>query len=73
MEHTIKPGTPEHGTPEQWRNTGPMAKLRNTGGTTERWRNNRNVTEKWNKRTPGEQRNSKTTSRNTTNTERRHN
>ena len=33
--HTIKPGTPEHGTTER----GTPAEHRNTGGTPEYWRN----------------------------------
>ena len=40
LRHTIKPGTPEHGTTEH----GSPAEHRNTGGTTEYWKNNRNTT-----------------------------
>ena len=79
----IKPGTPEHGTTEHQQKTGTvaehqqntktMAQLRNTGRTMERWQNNQNITEKRNKTKPVEQQNNKTTSRNTTNTEGRHN
>ena len=40
--HTIKPGSPEHGTTEQ----GKASEHRNTDGTSERW---------WNSGTPAEQ------------------
>ena len=38
--HTIKPGTPEHGTREH----ATPVEHRNTGGTTEYWKNNQNAT-----------------------------
>ena len=31
--NTIKPGTPEHGIPDHWRNTGTLVEQRNTGRT----------------------------------------
>ena len=42
MWHTIKPGTPEHGTTEHGtRNT------RNSGGTTEHYQDHQNTPEQW--------------------------
>ena len=51
--HTIKPGTPEHGTPaEHGISSGILTEHRSTGAFLEHWRNYRNITEKRNKRTP---------------------
>ena len=64
---------------EHRRNTGTLTKYQNADGTPEHWRNNGTLaeqseytTELWNMRKTAEKRNSKTTPRNTTYTERRH-
>ena len=73
LRHTLKPGTPEHGTPaEHGISSGILTEHRSTGAFLEHWRNYRNITEKRNKRTTGYEWNNKTISRNTTNTGRRH-
>ena len=53
--HTIKPGTPKHGTrntsatPEHWWNTGTLAEQQNTGRKIGISRNSGTCEEQWNK------------------------
>ena len=54
---------------EHRQNTRALVEHRNTGGKMGHWQNNWNTTEWWNMLRAAEQRNSKTTPRNTINTE----